>query len=255
VKKNRGRSDIGGVLQIVEDTSTVLNFFVDDWDPDVDIYGNKFACVKTTEMVADATTALKCDIYNNDTVYIWWGAYFQTPSAKRNSSLYTHFRCKIRAATGYGQIKVAVGTDSGSAELYSPNYSPDGLSIDDKMWRTIYVPLADLGITGGVNINGTSILNNGVKPLVFYVDSIAFIKASSTNVNPMTYPIIPVVDTSRTSGYFGFSDFQVVTSASSGGTQTGTGTQTGNGTVGTSHNGGILGALLSFGFLLVVLLI
>jgi len=212
VKKNKGRSTIGGVPNIVEDTSsTPLDFFTDEWNPYLIFYGYYNSCVISNEMAADGSTSLKCDLYNSPT-YLWWGAYFNwtAPTANRDVSLYTHFRVKVRAAPGYGQIQLVASCGQAEAYLHSPDYSPDGLSIDDQKWRTLYIPLADLGLLPGMTINGTGIYNSGVKPTVFYVDSVALVKISSSSVQSLTYPTVPFINTSRTSGYYGLSDTGVI---------------------------------------------
>jgi len=157
-------------------------------------------CVITNQVFADGQSSLECDIFDYY-AYAWWGAYFKDNTLDRNAGSYTHLRFKIKAAAGYGKIKVACTCEQTVVSVHDPKYSPDGLSIDDLQWRTIYIPLEDLGLTPLMIINETTIVSDDVKPIKFYLDSIAFVKATS-QVNPFSnFPILPRYPTGRTSNY------------------------------------------------------
>jgi len=184
--------------------TNALNVFTDVFT-NVIVYNNtNMPCYTTNVTAADGNACLECDIFNYYN-YVWWFAYFNYLfTLDRNPTDYTHLRLKVKAVQGYGLIKLAASGGSPIAALvHNPSYSPDGLSIDDQKWRTIYIPLEDLGIFDQ-ELNGSSILSDDVKPVKFYVDSIAYVKATAT-VTPFTaFPIPPTFSTARTSSYVNF---------------------------------------------------
>jgi len=202
-------------------------------------------------MAADGTKSLKCVLFNYDSNFLdnykWIGAQLASPTADYNVASYTHVRLKIRAADGFGMIRMGLDIGNKSVALHDPDYSPDGLSIDDKKWRTLYIPFQDLN-PQGTKLSRVAFYSHSVKPIIVYIDSLAFIKASSSTIKPYTnFPLLPSFSTERTSNYYGFeysTNGQIVTvnsnPSNTGNQNTGnqnTGNQnTGNQNTGTQTN-------------------
>jgi len=199
----KGRSTIGGIIEVTEDMNKILPIFTVDWENVIIYNTSSMPCVKTDKVFADGQASLECDIFHKYG-YHWWGAFFNpTLQLDRDANSYSHLRLKVKAADGYGKFKLVCGCERDSVSVHDPKYSPDGLSIDDLKWRTIYIPIEDLGLTGQI-INVTTCTSEDVKPIKFYLDSIAFVKATS-QVKPFTnFPIAPRFSTARTSGYTTF---------------------------------------------------
>jgi len=204
VKKNKGKG--AGLLTYTEQASPVLKIFDEDWiSPN--FYPNTpsaIPCQVTNETAADGKYSLKCQIFNRPT-YVWFANYLTQNTPDRVADQYTHYRLKIKSAKGYGNVHIGLYTDGHgdeTADLYNPNYYVDALPINDNSWKTIYVPIADLGLNGGT-YNSTTIVNMGYRPMIFYLDSMSLVKATTANKDFTAFPVTPDVSFERSSGYEG----------------------------------------------------